>query len=117
MQGIDDELRLLDRALAQEFLLRRKQVVESGDIKLVATVEQFEGVSQTARLWFGSLAGAAVLRVKVVITGANLSEPMSFVIDTQASGASSTGDWWTGHGGSTEDLLQRAAREIVDHIL
>jgi hypothetical protein len=112
------EAQLLDRYLANEFLLRRKQLVtERADITVTATIEEFTGISQTARLWLGSLAGQGVVRVRVEVTGSGLSAPLVFVVDSRAAGASSTGDWWSGYGGSTEDLLERTAKEIINYIL
>jgi hypothetical protein len=52
--------------------------------------------------------------VTVTRNGSNL---MNFTLDTESEGASSTGDWWSGHGGSTEDMLQRSAVKIVNEIL
>lgn len=115
--GSDEEVRLLDRFLSTEFIIRRKQLVESnGDVQVEAVIKRLEKVSQTSRLWWGSLAGSARLRVDVTVTR-KPSSVMNFTLDTEAQGASSTGDWWSGHGGSIEDMLQRSAVKIVDEIL
>ena len=113
----DEEARLLDRFLSTEFMLKRKQLVDTnGDVQVVAVITRLEKVSQTSRLWWGSLAGSARLRVDVTVTGWG-SGVMNFTLDTEAQGAASTGDWWSGLGGSTEDMLQRSAVKIVSEIL
>ena len=56
--GSDEEVRLLDRFLSTEFIIRRKQLVESnGDVQVEAVIKQLEKVSQTSRLWWGKPSG------------------------------------------------------------
>jgi len=118
LAGKEEETRLLDRFVANELLLRRKQLLESGaDINVVVTIEHLDGVSQTARLWLGGFAGDGTVRVKVVVTGGDLPDPVVFSIDSRTTGASTSDEWWTGYGGTTQDLLQRAAKVIVDQLL
>ena len=47
--GSDEEVRLLDRFLSTEFIIRRKQLVESnGDVQVEAVIKQLEKVAKRA---------------------------------------------------------------------
>jgi len=108
---------LLDRSIGNELLLKRKQLVDkNGDIDLIVVIEDFKGVSKDARVWLGSLAGSSLLRAKIIVKQNN-STVHQFVLDTEGKGASNTADWWSGEGGSTEDMLQKSAEKIIAEII
>jgi hypothetical protein len=112
-----EEAKLLENYLHEQLVAKNKKVVESDpDAEMVAVIKQLKKVSRAARLWWGSLTGSAEIRVDVSVK-TKKSEPAQFIVDTEAKGASSAGDWLTGYGGSTEELLQRTSAAIVDELL
>lgn len=111
------EVHLLKDFLADEFKAKNIEIKDSeADAEMVVVMKHLKNVSRGSRLWWGSLAGKAELRVDVTITTQNTA-PVSFSVDTSSRGASSAGDWLSGYGGSTEDALERTAAKIVDEIL
>lgn len=112
----EQEVQLLKEFLVKEFQNRGKIIVESrADAKMVATIIHLKKVPKTKRLWWGSLAGKAEAKIDIVFILNN--DKAYFTIDTGSAGASSAGDWLSGYGGSTEDMLERSAERIVAEIL
>jgi hypothetical protein len=108
---------MLDRNIGNELLLKRKQLVDSnGDVEVIVVIKDFQGVSKDARLWLASLAGNSRLRANITVKQQN-EIIHQFVLDTEGKGASNTADWWSGEGGSTEDMLQKSAQRIIAEII
>lgn len=110
------EVKFLENQLREQLINRQKTVVDSdADAEMFVVIKHLKKVSKGARLWWGSLAGKAEIRVNVTMTGKTVP-PLNFTVDSEATGASSAGDWFSGYGGSTEDLLQRTATAIISEL-
>lgn len=112
-----EEARLLENYLRKQFVAKNKKVVDSDpDAEMIAVIKHLKKVSRGARLWWGSLAGKSEIRVDVSMR-TRKSEPVHFTVDSEAKGASSAGDWFTGYGGTTEDIIQRTSVAIAAELL
>ncbi len=110
-----EEIQMFKKFLTNEFKERKITVVESEtDTKMMVVIKHLKRVSKTGRFFWGSLAGSAELKAEIIITK-DIST-LSFFIDTSSQGASGVGDFLTGYGGSTDDLLNRTAKKIVEYI-
>jgi len=117
VEDSQEEVQMFKKLLENEFNSRNIAVAESGtDAKMVVAINHLKKVSKTSRFFWGSLSGSAELKAKITITVKN-SKSLNFSIDSSARGASSAGDWFTGYGGSTDDLLNRGAKKIIEEIL
>ena len=117
LPGTEEAVTSLAFALETEFLYRHKRVVPaSGDIRVLVKIRHLKDVPRETRVWLGSLAGSAELRAEIQVTGPR-TKPFTFSIEAQSRGATTTDDFLSGKGGSTEELTQRAAAIIVGELL
>jgi len=117
VEDSQDAVKMFKESLANEFKERNITVVDNGaDAKMVVEIKHLKKVSKTSRFFWGSLSGSAELKAKITITVKN-SKSLNFSIDSSARGASGLGDFMTGYGGSTDDLLNRGAKKIIEEIL
>ena len=115
--GAEEAITSLAFALETEFLYRQKRVVpRGGDIWVAVKISHLKDVPRETRVWLGSLAGSAELRADIRVTGPRI-KPFTFSIEAQSRGATTTEDFLSGKGGSTEELTQRAAAIIVGELL
>lgn len=117
LPGTEEAIISLAFALETEFLYRQKRVVPAGgDIRVAVKISHLKDVPRETRVWLGSLAGSAELRADIRVTGPR-TKPFTFSIEAQSRGATTTEDFLSGKGGSTEELTHRAAAIIVGELL
>jgi len=117
VEDSQEEVQMFKNLLENEFNSRNIAVAELGaDAKMVVIISHLKKVSKTSRFFWGSLSGSAELKAKITITVKN-SKSLNFSIDSSARGVSGLGDFATGYGGSTDDLLDRGAKKIIEEIL
>ena len=117
LPGAEEAVTSLAFALETEFLYRHKRVVpQGGDLRVAVKIRHLKDVPRETRVWLGSLAGSSELRADIRVTGPWI-KPFTFSIEAQSRGATTTEDFLSGKGGSTEDLTQRAAAIIVGELL
>ena len=117
LPGAEEAVTSLAFALETELLYRQKRLVpRGGDIRLAVRISHLKDVPRETRVWLGSLAGSAELRADIRVTGPRI-KPFTFSIEAQSRGATTTEDFLSGKGGSTEELTQRAAAIIVGELL
>ena len=112
VQDSAEEAQQLKEFLVKEFKARNKEIKDFGsDAEMLVVIKHLKKVSRGSRLWWGSLAGKAEVKLDVLLT--NNIQSINFSVDTTSAGASSVGGWLSGYGGATEDALERTASKIA----
>ena len=91
-----------------------KKLGKRTDTTIFVTINHLVKKSRMGRLWWGPLTGSAELRATVQAT--TPQGQRNFQIDTTMAGTATVSGFFTGYGGSTEDLLARAADKIMQEI-
>lgn len=113
----EEARKLMRFALEVEFLQKHKQLVQNnGDLEVSVVITGLKDVPRESRVWLGSLAGRAEMRTEIRVKGRQ-GKVSRFAIETLSQGATSSADFLTGKGGSTQDMVERTAAAIVAEIV
>jgi len=82
-----------------------------GGIKVNVDIKKVSKVSNSARAWFGALAGRARILVQVTISDLNSGKQIeTFETEGKSSGGSDL-------AGTTDEAFQQAARRVVAEVV
>jgi hypothetical protein len=87
-----------------------KTAASGGGIQIKADIKEIKRVSDTARLWVGSMAGRARILVGVTVTDLDAGNQIeTFEVEGESGGSA--------EAGTTDEAIQRAAEQIVAELL